>query len=273
VPVDPPVLAVLAELIVCPVCHASLDGVTCAGCSNVYAIDDGVPNLTPIPPPEERVRARWALWEELQANGTEAYEIDPPSSLSVGRRPDAEAFATFCDLRGLVLDIGCGVQGLPTYGSGLGAAFVGIDPLRGEPNREFAFVQAIAEFLPFRDETFDRVLFATSIDHVLVPELAVAEATRVTRPGGWVCVWLGEVPAPGLVERVRRRTRLSRRVRVRTPRAEMTFRVPAGAVDPFHVSHPDAATVAGWLEGAGLAVHAIERPLPGHCFVRAGRKG
>ena len=81
----------------------------------------------------------------------EAYATDPPSSLSVGQRPDAEAFAAFCELRGLVLDVGCGIQAMPTYGRGLGDGFVGIDPLRGERERAFAFVQAIAEFLPFRD--------------------------------------------------------------------------------------------------------------------------
>jgi len=264
-------VAVLAEFVVCPLCHAPLDGVRCTGCSRVFAVDDGAPNLTPIPPPDERVRARWALWEELQANGMEAYATDPPSSLSVGQRPDAEAFAAFCELRGLVLDVGCGIQAMPTYGRGLGDGFVGIDPLRGERERAFAFVQAIAEFLPFRDGTFDRVLFATSIDHVLVPELAVAEAGRVTKPGGWVCVWLGEVPTPRLAERFRRRVWRPRRIRIRTPRAEMTFRVPVGAVDPFHVIHPDAATVTGWLEDAGMAVHAVERPLRGHCFLRAVR--
>ena len=142
-------VAVLAEFVVCPLCHAPLDGVRCTGCSRVFAVDDGAPNLTPIPPPDERVRARWALWEELQANGMEAYATDPPSSLSVGQRPDAEAFAAFCELRGLVLDVGCGIQAMPTYGRGLGDGFVGIDPLRGERERAFAFVQAIAEFLPF----------------------------------------------------------------------------------------------------------------------------
>ena len=61
--------------------------------------------------------------------------------------------------------------------------FVGVDPLRGAQPRAFAFAQAIAEYLPFRDGVFDRVLFATSIDHVLLPELALAEARRVSKSG------------------------------------------------------------------------------------------
>ena len=90
---------------------------------------------------------------------------------------------------------------------GLDGRLVGIDPLRGERSREFEFVQGLAEYLPFRDRTFDRVLFATSIDHVLVPELALAEAYRVTRLRGWVCVWLGEVPTPSRGERMKRAIR------------------------------------------------------------------
>ena len=261
----------LAEILACPLCHAALDNATCTGCGHVYAFNDGTLNLTPIPPPDARVQARWGLWEQLQANGQQAYEIDPPSSLSVGQRADAEAFAEFSDLQGLVLDVGCGVQALPSYGRGLDGRLVGVDPLRGERDREFEFVQAVAEYLPFCDRTFDRVLFATSIDHVLVPELAVAEAHRVAKSRGWVCVWLGEIPAPGLRERIRRRIRRPRRTRIQTPRAEMSFRIPEGAVDAFHVAHPDAQTVTDWLEQAGLTVQAVERPLPGHCFVRAVR--
>jgi len=263
---------VLAEILVCPLCHAALDQATCTGCGHVYAVEDGALNLTPIPPPDPRVQARWGLWEQLQVNGRQAYEIDPPSSLSVGERADAEAFADFSDLQGVVLDVGSGVQALPTYGRGLDGRLVGVDPLRGEREHDFEFVQAIAEYLPFRERTFDRVLFATSIDHVLVPELAVTEACRVAKPGGWACVWLGEVPAPRWRERIRRRLRQPKRAHIRTPLAEMTFPIPDGAIDAFHVAHPDAQTVIGWLEQAGFTVQAVERPLHRHCFVRALRE-
>lgn len=233
---------------------------------------DGVPNLTPVPPPDRRVQARWDVWERLQANGRRAYEIDPSSSLSVGERSDADAFAEFSQLRGLVLDVGCGVQALPSYARRLDGLLVGVDPLRGESERRFEFVQAIAEYLPFRDRAFDRVLFATSLDHVLVPELALVEAHRVTKVRGSVCLWLGEVPRIGILERVKRRIRPPRTARILTPRAEMVFPIPEGAIDAFHVNHPNAHTVIGWLRQAGLTVDVVTRPLSGHCFIRAVRK-
>ena len=292
----------LSEILACPVCRGSLVGVTCGGCGRTYLIHDGVLDLTPVPPPDAEVRDRWGLWEALQANGEHAYTADPLANLSVGEREDVRAFARFAQLQGAVLDIGCGPQALPSYGAGIAGELVGIDPLLGVQPRGFTFVKAIAEYLPFRDASFDRVLFATSIDHLLVPALAVAEARRVLRPGGAVVVWVGEpVAAPSLRTRARGAARRLRRgqtdvllaaaraaarlaaarartalrrpagdvMTIQTARATLTFEVPAGAADAFHVVHVDAAAVTAWLQAAGLTVEATERPLPGHCFVRA----
>jgi SAM-dependent methyltransferase len=258
----------------CPVCHAALDDIICTPCGRTYSRDGDVYDFTPMPPPDEEVQARWGLWEQLQANGEKAYEIDPPSSLSVGEREDAAAFASFASLDGLVLDVGCGPQTLPSYALGMPGELVGIDPLIGEQPRDFTFVKGIAEYLPFTDGTFDRVLFATSLDHVLSPSLTLAEARRVTKPGGAVVVWLGEQAQPSLVARLRTRARKlvsgeTRSTVVETPNATMTFDVPKGAVDAFHVAHPAADTISGWLRAAGLRVEAVERPLAGHCFIRA----
>jgi SAM-dependent methyltransferase len=286
----------LGEILACPVCRGALDGVRCTDCGRSYRIRDGVPDMTPIPPPDGEVRDRWALWEALQANGERAYEIDPPSSLSVGEREDVLAFARFARLEGRVLDVGCGPQTLPSYAREMRGELVGIDPLLGAQPRGFAFVKGIAEYLPFRDGAFDRVLFATAIDHMLSAPLAVREAARVTRPGGAVVLWFGDLaPPPSLAERVGSAWQLLRRgelatvargargaltrrrpedvVTVRTPRATMTFDVPAGAIDAFHFAHPDAPAVEGWLRAAGLTVDKTERSLPGHCFVRAVSPG
>jgi SAM-dependent methyltransferase len=256
----------LAEILACPVCQGELAGARCTSCGRIY--EEG--NFVPHPLPDERLRERARLWQKLETNGARAYEIDPPSSLSIGDRRDARLFAEFSHLEGLILDIGCGPQALPSYAEGTAERFVGIDPLRGEQPRPFAFAQAIAECLPFRDGVFDRVLFATSIDHLLLPELALAETRRVSKSGGMVCIWLGEAnpppPPESLSERLRQKLRL---VDITTPRVTMRFRVPKGAVDAFHVAHPSAAQVTDWLEGAGLCVVEIQRPIPQHCFLRA----
>ncbi|HEV2060662.1 MAG TPA: methyltransferase domain-containing protein [Solirubrobacteraceae bacterium] len=285
----------LSEILVCPVCRGTLDDLLCSDCDRAYRSAHGVPDLTPIPPPDGEVQNRWGMWEALQANGEQAYDIDPPSSLSVGDRDDVRAFARFAQLGGRVLDVGCGPQTLPSYAAGMTGQLVGIDPLVGEQPRDFAFVKGIAEYLPFADATFDRVLFATSLDHVLSPALAIAEARRVTARGGAVIVWFGEQAAPpSLAARAREAARMLRRgelagiaraarealqprsaqnvITVETPAATMTFEVPEGAVDAFHFAHPDAPAIMGWLGAAGLTIEAVDRPIPGHCFIRARRR-
>ena len=114
------------------------------------------------------------------------------------------------------------------------------------------------------------MLFATSIDHVLSTELALAEARRVSKPGGMVCVWTGEPEPPpppeGLRESLWRRVGV---MKVRTPQTTMRFRIPRGAVDPFHVVHPTVAELETLLEQAGLHVVEVQRPLEQRCFLRA----
>lgn len=289
----------LQSLLVCSVCHLDLRaeerGLRCSVCKRLFSITDGVPDLTPIPPPEPRVLERWSLWQELQRNGERMYVADPPSSLSVGVRQDVALFTDFCDLQGVVLDIGCGPQAEPSYAEGFGGTFVGIDPLRGTGGeRRFSFVQGIGEFLPFRDATFDRVLFGASLDHTLSPQLALREAQRVVRPDGVVVIWLGELPEPpgmaehlrtaagmirvgdlrglftGLVNHPRAHGSPSRReATFVTPEGQVQLDVPRGAVDAFHVEHPRAETVTEWLAAAGLQVRDLQRPIAGSCFIRA----
>jgi len=64
------------------------------------------------------------------------------------------------------------------------------------------FVRGIAETLPFRDGTFDRVLCESAIDHFQHPDAAVREMTRVLAPDGRLVVSF--VNYAGLSSRVSR---------------------------------------------------------------------
>jgi len=48
----------------------------------------------------------------------------------------------------------------------------------------FACTQAIGEYLPLEDESFDCVLMSEVIEHLEVPQISIREAARVLRPGG-----------------------------------------------------------------------------------------
>ncbi|MBV9817443.1 MAG: methyltransferase domain-containing protein [Solirubrobacterales bacterium] len=264
---------------VCPVCHVDVpepgsSGVRCPTCGRQFPDRDGAMDFTPNPPPDPDVQERWPLWEQLQHNFVVAADEIPEHSLSVGRRADATAFARFSDLRGSVLDVGCGPQTEPSYAVGANGRFVGIDPLRGEKQREFTFVQGIGEYLPFADGSFDRVLFATSLDHVLSPARSLSEARRVLSPSGTVNIWFGEVPdtelPPPATDSPSLRRRLGdaamhpraaiRRLTGRTPPQPpepaylRELAVPTGAIDIFHVVHLSSPLVSEWLSAAGLTV-------------------
>jgi SAM-dependent methyltransferase len=255
----------LGGMLACPRCHTPLVlpeapvPPVCSNCGGHYAWDSGVPDLTPVPPPPGLVADRWALWEQLQENGAAAYAAEPANNLSVGDRSDARRFGEFARLSGRVLDVGCGPQARPSYVPETSAVqLFGIDPLRGVAEREFAFVRGLAEYLPFADGVFDRVLFATSLDHLLDPERALQESLRVLAPDGRVIVWCGLLPA----ERFRRSVNAvmgslvgaARRVRGGGADAPPT---PEGAIDPFHFSHPGVDEIEAWIAAAGLEV--VER--------------
>jgi SAM-dependent methyltransferase len=273
------------DLLVCAVCHGALqdalgsEELVCTGCGHEYRRRDGVPDLTPVPPPDDVLRSKWSLWEALQANGEVSYSEEADASLSVGDREDPARFAAFCRLSGTVLDIGCGPQARPSY-AGAGR-FVGIDPLRGEARRDFDFVQGIGEYLPFRDHSFDHVLFATSLDHLLDPVRALREAVRVLTSGGTIEIWSGEVAGPPrLATRIAAGLSMLRRgefaelaeaarSRVRPGQeAGGRYVVPHGAADAFHLFHPTREAVDGMVSEAGLRVLEVESPDPGQRFLR-----
>lgn len=87
-----------------------------------------------------------------------------------------------------VLDIGCGPRGSLDWAE-MAADRVGLDPLAGEyvrlrgGERGMRFVAGEAEAIPFPDAHFDVIASFNSLDHVDDLERAVAEITRVARPG------------------------------------------------------------------------------------------
>ena len=110
------------------------------------------------------------LWESLQDRCWQNYlrTKDYKGSFSIKGLKGAELTGRLINKTipgGIWLDIGCGIMPLPLYMKvAPKIRFIGVDPFRGDKDREFEFHNTTAEDLPFESDTFDGVLFGTSLD-------------------------------------------------------------------------------------------------------------
>lgn len=108
----------------------------------------------------------------------------------------AEAAREHLPRGGRVLDVGCGSANVADRLADLEAHYVGFDfggPHITYAHRKYArhrgslrasFARSDAEHMPFADGIFDVVVMSEVIEHLIRPELAVWEVSRVLRPGG-----------------------------------------------------------------------------------------
>lgn len=98
----------------------------------------------------------------------------------------------------LILDIGCGVGYFSELLSALGGRIWGIDtdPLSittASKTVEGQFALGRAESLPFRDNSFDKLLCSEVLEHILDDNQAISEIQRVAKQGATVVF---TVPSP-----------------------------------------------------------------------------
>lgn len=99
-----------------------------------------------------------------------------------------------------VLDVGCGPGDLAAAAASRGADTVGIDVAPSMVRRAALAYPAIPfrvgsfESIPAGAGAFDAVLGNFVLHHVGRPELALAEARRVLRPGGWLALSSWDAP-------------------------------------------------------------------------------
>lgn len=187
-------------------------------------------------------------WQKLQDNADILYDKFPHLNCSVKTREDVKAFKGFCSLHGNVLDVGCGPN-VPSYlqdNNSIELA-VGIDPLisfgKYKSNGKIILMRSIGEFLPFKENSFDFVCFATSFDHIIEPINVLNETKRVLKKNGVAIFWIEDDP-PSLIRRALRKTRrMIKNVKNYDPAIDsqeeikQVMEVPPGAVDKFHLRH------------------------------------
>lgn len=139
----------------------------------------------------------FAEWFKLLEPNLESYVAEPEAGVSVEENKVANWFRYFVApySKGNVADIGCGICSMPVYLKHFEAnLIVGMDPIAPEFDRDFEFYHGLAETLPWRDESLDNVIVATSMDHVLDPRKCLHEIKRVLKPNGFLLLWMGFLP-------------------------------------------------------------------------------
>jgi len=280
----------LVQYLICPACRSKLTAeahdLSCAQCKAPYGRTASGYDFSSVPLPRN-LAAKVPLWDVLQANGSLSYRLAPELNLATAQRADVAAFRSFMRLDGRVLDIGCGPQAnVPGYvDSSPRVDYVGLDPLEGR--RNFLHIKGVAELLPFADGTFDQIIFATSLDHLLDLGLSLNEAARVLKPDGRIYLWTDNlehtqdmsswltravrIVARGSEQLFAGLKRMGFRPTVRYFREAVRMRVPEGAVDYFHVMLPTVDDVVRALAAAGL--HVVTRSVHERSLFLEARKG
>ena len=251
---------------------------------HVYPLTNGAANLIPDPlPPELEERA--VIWRRLQTNGALSYKMAPFLNLFATGGDEAQDFGGFVDLKGLVLEVGCGPQRQqPAYiQSSEPLVYWGLDPLAGEQPRDFPFVQGLAELLPFEPGLFDSLVYCSCLDHMLDFQRALKEAGRVLKPGGTVNLALDlfehddsrvawwDLLRRGAGQTLRAAVRKGPWWAFKYALAMARLQTPPGAADPFHWQFPTLPAVTSALEKAGFA-GLVEQRRGEMIFLRAAKQ-
>jgi SAM-dependent methyltransferase len=158
-----------------------------------YPISNGYLDLT-VEPAEIEIhfgRRNYRSWRELQDNAEKSYAERTEGHFSVDSLESSVSYGEVVGkFKGEWLDVGCGKLAKPSYmKKASNIAFYGIDPIDMPVERDFPFVRAIGDFLPFKNESFDGVMFSSALDHCISPLQSLEEAFRVIKPGGYVLIW------------------------------------------------------------------------------------
>lgn len=219
--VAPAPVAGVALCLACPRCRgdvsAANDAYDCLACGARFPIVLGIADFRLDPDPwigleEDREKARRldaaARGASLEAMVRTYWSMTPGTSaaqaarfvehvLTAGERSRewlARLDASAASRSGAWLDLGTGTGDLATAAAAQGIATVGIDVAMrwlvvARRRAELAgvaihFVCCNAEYLPFADATFARVVSLGTIEHCQSAERALGEARRVVRRGG-----------------------------------------------------------------------------------------
>ena len=156
-----------------------------------YQVVHNVPRL--VPGLEEGAGGDLPLWQARQRKMWREYQDGAESIFTVEGNAMGRHVGEIIARSGggLYLDVGCGALARPVYmaTSNGPVEWIGVDPFLGDIARQFAFVQGLGEYLPFRREAFDGALYAGTIYHLLDPRRSLRRVHSILKPMGKLFVW------------------------------------------------------------------------------------
>lgn len=144
------------------------------------------------------------VWKKLFDKGAASYRDEIEASCSTWDNRFARAFRDYVTIfaDGHLLDIGCGTLKRPVYLEGYPSTLLhGLEPRNFDRPCDLEISGGVNEFLPWKNESFQTVVNATSLDHVIDLERSIAETARVLVEGGRFVLWYAHIdgsppPAP-----------------------------------------------------------------------------
>jgi SAM-dependent methyltransferase/uncharacterized protein YbaR (Trm112 family) len=156
-----------------------------------YPVVHNVPCL--VPGLSEGAGGDLSLWQAHQGKMWREYQDGDQGVFTSDRNPIGRHVGEIIAGLGggLWLDVGCGARPWPVYmaASSGSVQWVGVDPFPGDAVRQFPFVQGMGEYLPFRRQTFDGALYASTIYHHLDPQRSLRRVHTILKPAGRLFVW------------------------------------------------------------------------------------
>jgi len=140
-------------------------------------------------------------WSDAQKNYSEWVKDPLPKIYLENIIATGKQFSDYIGDPQRCLDVGCGngLYGGKTYDE-IGYSYLsknpnshitGLDPLPQEALIPWIdqYKQGIAEEIPFEEATFDKIVIATSLDHVKSPRQCINECHRVLKNKGKLYIW------------------------------------------------------------------------------------
>lgn len=170
-------------MLVCPDCKSRLENLFCSTCRHQFEQVDGVPVLLSNRPEFREAGNIGSVYDDIYTKHSQVWQDQ-------GRTPQFLAFfadlvARFADSQ--ILEIGCGEGFLLSSLRGAQLSAIDLSPQalkKASAKLSFLGCAALAERLPFSDQSFLAVLSVGVMEHFLDDQEATREIFRVLKPGG-----------------------------------------------------------------------------------------